>query len=106
MPIKSAHAKAPDALQVLAQRSYQKQAANWTATPALVNITGSDPIAYAGLVAFDPTAVETPNLSDNIDERAIGSLGVHLVMKLMDEVSYRRNGNINRLVLRKFLVAG
>jgi sigma-B regulation protein RsbU (phosphoserine phosphatase) len=51
VPIKSAHAKTPDALQVLAQRSYQKQAANWTAAPALVNITGSDPVAYAGLVA-------------------------------------------------------
>jgi serine/threonine-protein kinase RsbW len=57
-------------------------------------------------IAFDPTAVATPNLSDNIDERAIGSLGVHMVMKLMDEVTYRRDGNINRLVLRKFLVAG
>jgi serine/threonine-protein kinase RsbW len=57
-------------------------------------------------VAFDPTALETPNLSDNIDERAVGSLGVHIVMKLMDEVRYLRDGNINRLVLRKFLVAG
>jgi len=56
-------------------------------------------------VAFDPTAAESPNLSDDIDERAIGSLGVHLVMKLMDEVTYTRAGDINRLVLRKFLVA-
>jgi serine/threonine-protein kinase RsbW len=56
-------------------------------------------------IAFDPTAVEAPNLSDNVDERAIGSLGIHMVMKLMDEVTYRRDGNINRLVLRKFLVA-
>jgi anti-sigma regulatory factor (Ser/Thr protein kinase) len=57
-------------------------------------------------VAFDPTAAGTPNLSGNIDERAIGSLGIHLVMKLMDEVTYTRDGNLNRLVLRKFLVAG
>jgi serine/threonine-protein kinase RsbW len=57
-------------------------------------------------MAFDPTAVERPKLSDNIDERTIGSLGLHIVMKLMDEVSYRRDGKINRLVLRKFLVAG
>jgi serine/threonine-protein kinase RsbW len=56
-------------------------------------------------VAFDPTAVAPPNLSDDVDERAIGSLGVHMVMKLMDEVTYTRDGNRNRLVLRKFVSA-
>ena len=56
-------------------------------------------------VAFDPTAAQPPNLSADADERAVGSLGIHMVMKLMDEVCYSRNGNVNRLVLRKLIVA-
>jgi serine/threonine-protein kinase RsbW len=54
-------------------------------------------------VPFDPTASEPPNLSADIDERAVGSLGIHMVMQLMDEVTYTRDGDHNRLVLRKFL---
>jgi len=50
VPVASARAKAPNALRVLAQRSYQKQAANWTAPPSFVSILGGDPVAYAGLV--------------------------------------------------------
>ena len=56
-------------------------------------------------MAFDPTAAEPPNLSGDVNERVVGSLGVHIVMNLMDEVTYSRDGNRNRLVLRKFLVA-
>ncbi len=56
-------------------------------------------------VAFDPTAAPAPNLSGDVEERIVGSLGIHLVMQLMDEVSYTRSGNVNRLVLRKLLIA-
>jgi serine/threonine-protein kinase RsbW len=54
-------------------------------------------------VEFDPTAAESPNLSGDVNERIIGNLGIHMVMKLMDEVTYTRHGHHNRLVLRKFL---
>ncbi len=57
-------------------------------------------------IAFDPTAAAPPDLSGDIDERFVGGLGVHIVMKLMDEVAYSRTGDLNRLVLRKFLTAG
>jgi anti-sigma regulatory factor (Ser/Thr protein kinase) len=56
-------------------------------------------------VAFDPTKAAAPDLTGDIDERETGGLGVHLVMKLMDEVAYSRDGGHNRLVLRKFLTA-
>jgi serine/threonine-protein kinase RsbW len=56
-------------------------------------------------IAFDPTHAPPPNLSDDVDERAVGSLGIHLVMRLMDEVSYSRAGEHNRLVLRKFVTS-
>lgn len=56
-------------------------------------------------VAFDPTVAAPPNLSDDVDDRALGGLGIHMVMRLMDEVTYTREGNRNRLVLRKLISA-
>ncbi|MCY4396520.1 MAG: ATP-binding protein [Rhodospirillaceae bacterium] len=51
---------------------------------------------------FDPL-VETPeaDTSSAIEDRSIGGLGVHLVLTMMDEVSYRRDGPLNRLTLVK-----
>jgi len=54
-------------------------------------------------VEFDPTAADSPNLSGDVNERLIGNLGIHMVMKLMDDVTYTRRGDRNRLVLRKLL---
>ena len=51
---------------------------------------------------FDPTLVPTPDLSSNVDERQIGGLGIHLMRKLMDSVSYSFSPDEgNRLTLRK-----
>jgi anti-sigma regulatory factor (Ser/Thr protein kinase) len=52
-------------------------------------------------VAFDPFAMPAPDTTLNVEERGIGGLGVHLVRELMDDVSYQRVGNVNRLTLRK-----
>jgi len=51
---------------------------------------------------FDPL-VETPaaDTSSAIEDRSIGGLGVHLVLTMMDEVRYRRDGALNRLTLVK-----
>ena len=51
-------------------------------------------------IAFDPfTAVSTPDLEADVDERAIGGLGVHFVKTLMDEVAYERVDGVNRITL-------
>jgi serine/threonine-protein kinase RsbW len=52
-------------------------------------------------VAFDPLAIPEPDTTLSLDERRIGGLGVHFVRELMDEVTYERSGNANRLTLRK-----
>ncbi len=51
---------------------------------------------------FDPL-VETPaaDTDSAIEDRSIGGLGVHLVLTMMDEVNYRRDGALNRLTLVK-----
>ena len=50
VPFATEGARAPNALRVIAQRSYQQQAANWAATPALETIDGGNSAVYDGLV--------------------------------------------------------
>jgi anti-sigma regulatory factor (Ser/Thr protein kinase) len=57
-------------------------------------------IADNGL-AFDPLQLPPPDLDADIDDRPIGGLGIFLVRKLMDSVTYRRDGEWNRLMVTK-----
>jgi len=52
-------------------------------------------------VPFDPLAVEEPDLRSEARERPVGGLGILLVRRVIDEVTYRRAGgrNILRLVI-------
>jgi len=52
-------------------------------------------------VPFDPLAVEEPDVRIDAADRPIGGLGIFLVRRVMDEVSYLRDGtrNILRLVI-------
>jgi len=52
-------------------------------------------------VPFDPLAVEEPDLRSAAQERPVGGLGILLVRRMIDEVTYRRDGsrNILRLVI-------
>jgi len=52
-------------------------------------------------VAFDPLVVAPPDIDTSLEEREIGGLGVFLVRKLMDDVSYAHTGSHNRLTMRK-----
>ena len=51
---------------------------------------------------FDPTTVPPPDLTLPLSQRPIGGLGVHLVRRAMDEVSYRVTASGgNELILVK-----
>lgn len=52
-------------------------------------------------VAFDPTKAPEADVSLAIEERPIGGLGIFLVRKIMDEVTYQRIGNENQLKMIK-----
>ena len=54
---------------------------------------------------FDPFEVPPPSLTSDLDERAVGGLGVHFVRALMDEHRYLREGDHNVVLLRKRLKA-
>ena len=56
--------------------------------------------------AFDPLTAPEPDIDASIEDRRIGGLGVHLVRKLADAFSYRREGGRNVLLLTlKFATA-
>ena len=52
---------------------------------------------------FDPSNVPEPNVKGDLSERKIGGLGIYLMRKLMDEVSYEtlaEGGNVLTMVKR------
>jgi len=52
---------------------------------------------------FDPFDVAAPDTALSVEERRIGGLGIHLVRRMMDEVSYQRRADRNVVILTKFL---
>ncbi|MDE7245992.1 MAG: ATP-binding protein [Oscillospiraceae bacterium] len=65
-------------------------------TPASITMTFKD----RG-VAYNPLARKDPNVTLSLDEREIGGLGIFLVKKSMDRMSYRRRGSQNVLTVYK-----
>ena len=55
---------------------------------------------------FDPFGVAAPDTALPVEERRIGGLGIHLVRRMMDEVSYHRRADRNVVVLTKLLTGG
>ena len=55
-------------------------------------------------VSFDPSSVLEPNLKADLSDRKIGGLGIYLMRKLMDDVSYESSvetGNTLTMFKRK-----
>ena len=56
---------------------------------------------------FNPFAMEAPDTELDIEERAIGGLGIHLVRNVMDHVAYQRRTDRNVVTLvKKYEVEG
>ncbi len=51
--------------------------------------------------AFDPLGKEDPDISLSAEERKIGGLGIFMVKKTMDNVTYRRENDRNILTIIK-----
>lgn len=50
---------------------------------------------------FDPTLVPEADTTQSVEERPIGGLGIFLIRKIMNEVSYRYKDNQNELTMIK-----
>ena len=54
-------------------------------------------------VPFDPLSVPDPDTELSLDERDIGGMGIHIVRKSMDEVSYEYKDGRNIFTVMKKL---
>lgn len=54
-------------------------------------------------VPYDPLRAEDPDTTLSAEERSIGGLGIFMVKKSMDEISYRYENGSNILSIRKKL---
>ena len=52
-------------------------------------------------IPYNPETKEDPDTTLPAEERAIGGLGIFLVKKTMDAMTYHREGDSNVLVIRK-----
>ncbi|AGY53601.1 Anti-Sigma Regulatory Factor [Bacteroidales bacterium CF] len=50
---------------------------------------------------FDPTTKDEPDITLEAVDRPIGGLGIFLVRQIMDDITYYRENNMNKLVLCK-----
>jgi anti-anti-sigma factor len=55
---------------------------------------------------FNPLDTAAPDTALSVEERQAGGLGIHLVRRLMDEVSYQRRADRNVVILAKLLTGG
>ena len=52
---------------------------------------------------FNPLNVDSPDIELSLEERKVGGLGLHLVRKVIDKVSYQRRIDKNMITLVKYL---
>lgn len=52
--------------------------------------------------AFDTSTYSRPELADLAQQRRAGGLGVHIMQKVMDEVTYKTRGKSNECCLIKY----
>lgn len=57
-------------------------------------------------VSYNPLDEEEPDLELGALQRPIGGLGIFLMRKIIDQVTYARNGNANCLTLVKYREKG
>lgn len=74
---------------------------------ATVRVARSDDGRYAMVtfmdqgVPYDPLAKEDPDIALSAEERPIGGLGIYMVKKSMDRVTYRYEDGSNVLTIEK-----
>jgi anti-sigma regulatory factor (Ser/Thr protein kinase) len=52
-------------------------------------------------VPFDVAAFKSPDPKNTLEDCKVGGLGLHLIRKLMDEISYERQDDKNIVTLKK-----
>ncbi|MGD9043299.1 MAG: ATP-binding protein [Desulfobacterales bacterium] len=54
-------------------------------------------------IPFNPLEKKEPETPPDLIDVRIGGLGIHIVRKLMDALSYKRESNKNKFTMKKFI---
>ena len=54
-------------------------------------------------IPFNPLEKKDPEIPAGLIDVKIGGLGIHIVRKLMDDISYERDRGKNKLTMKKFI---
>jgi anti-sigma regulatory factor (Ser/Thr protein kinase) len=54
-------------------------------------------------IPFNPLEKKDPEIPADLLDARIGGLGIHIVRKLMDDISYKRKRGKNKLTMKKFI---
>ena len=54
-------------------------------------------------IPFNPLEKKDPEVPADLIDVSIGGLGIHIVRKLMDALSYKRESNKNKFTMKKFI---
>jgi len=54
-------------------------------------------------IPFNPLEKKDPEIPADLIDVRIGGLGIHIVRKLMDDISYKREQGKNKLTMKKFI---
>ncbi len=76
------------------QRHFIDISMELTANSLIVSITDDG-------VPFNPLAETAPDTTLSIEDRQIGGLGIHIVVNMVDDISYQRTADKNVLTLTK-----
>jgi sigma-B regulation protein RsbU (phosphoserine phosphatase) len=76
------------------QRHFIDISLELTANSLIVSITDDG-------VPFNPLAETAPDTTLSIEDRQIGGLGIHIVVNMVDDISYQRTADKNVLTLTK-----
>ena len=88
----------------IAQYAYHPDVGDATVRVEVVEEPLSVVITFIdGGVPYDPLAAADPDITLSAEERALGGLGIFIVKKSMDEITYRYEGGKNILSIRKKL---
>lgn len=55
---------------------------------------------------FNPLEHSEPDIGQDLDDRPIGGLGIHLVRNMMNQVDYQRRDDKNIIIMKKLLHFG
>lgn len=91
----------------IARYAYQKEEGTVCVEVEKLKDTGQMKITFTDSgIPYNPLKQEKPDITLSAEERQIGGLGIYIVKKMMDDVSYRYEDGKNILTISKYEEGG